>query len=380
MPNAEDVGAVSIHGGSVMQGNIDMNGKIIYNVPKPNGWGDVANKGYVDDALNNLTADDVDALPIGGGVMNGALNMNSQPLWGLANPTGYDQPVTYRMHLDDLATKAPNIGKGTYTGDVNIVGDNGVPVNSVLFASQAANLPSGHQWGVLETWQPQSGAILQRFSSSDGGVFWREYFNNDISSDWHIGWQRLDNKECAPAGFGLGGEGTYIANCNIFKSGFYRFDVAENAPFAYGTMIVSGRYSNNCNQIAICNAGSDRGVIAVRQYTGSSTDVWEYINPRMENGVEYRTTERYEGKPVYTKKVDTGALTNGGYFTYASDATRAIRSAVTVDNYLLPHYVSGTDFSGQYSKWYDFAGNQFQGFFGSAYSKVIYRIQVWYIK
>lgn len=36
----------------------------------------------------------------------------------------------------------------------------------------------------------------------------------------------------------------------------------------------------------------------------------EWINPPLELGVEYRTTERYFGKPVYVKLVDFGALPN----------------------------------------------------------------------
>lgn len=34
----------------------------------------------------------------------------------------------------------------------------------------------------------------------------------------------------------------------------------------------------------------------------------EWINPPMAAGVEYRTTERYHGKPVYVKTVPTGAM------------------------------------------------------------------------
>lgn len=39
-------------------------------------------------------------------------------------------------------------------------------------------------------------------------------------------------------------------------------------------------------------------------------DPLEYINPPMQLGVEYRTTERYLGKPVYCKLVNFGALPN----------------------------------------------------------------------
>lgn len=37
---------------------------------------------------------------------------------------------------------------------------------------------------------------------------------------------------------------------------------------------------------------------------------WEYENPPMQLGVEYRTTERYLGKPVYVRLVNFGALGN----------------------------------------------------------------------
>lgn len=37
---------------------------------------------------------------------------------------------------------------------------------------------------------------------------------------------------------------------------------------------------------------------------------YEYLNPPMQLGVEYRTTERYLGKPVYCKLVNFGALPN----------------------------------------------------------------------
>lgn len=36
----------------------------------------------------------------------------------------------------------------------------------------------------------------------------------------------------------------------------------------------------------------------------------EWVNPPMLVGVEYRTTERYDGKPVYVKVVDYGTLPN----------------------------------------------------------------------
>ena len=41
--------------------------------------------------------------------------------------------------------------------------------------------------------------------------------------------------------------------------------------------------------------------------------VVEWFNPPMQLGVEYRTTERYHGKPVYAKDVDCGVAPETGY-------------------------------------------------------------------
>ena len=67
------------------------------------------------------------------------------------------------------------------------------------------------------------------------------------------------------------------------------------------------------------------GVIkAVRYYTNTQVlewnrliyntvwSSWDWVNPPMVPGVEYRTTERWQGKPIYTKLIDCGALPSVG--------------------------------------------------------------------
>ena len=49
----------------------------------------------------------------------------------------------------------------------------------------------------------------------------------------------------------------------------------------------------------------------------------EWINPPMILGVEYRTTERWNGEPVYTMAINFGALPNSG--------TRSVESVVNAD-------------------------------------------------
>lgn len=38
---------------------------------------------------------------------------------------------------------------------------------------------------------------------------------------------------------------------------------------------------------------------------------WQFVNPPMELGVEYRTTQRWNGKPLYKKLVSLGSVSNG---------------------------------------------------------------------
>lgn len=48
---------------------------------------------------------------------------------------------------------------------------------------------------------------------------------------------------------------------------------------------------------------------------------WEYANPPMLVGVEYRTTERFFGKPVYVRVCDFGSMPNAGLREVAFDFT-----------------------------------------------------------
>lgn len=54
--------------------------------------------------------------------------------------------------------------------------------------------------------------------------------------------------------------------------------------------------------------------IAVKQKLNGVWAPWEYVNPPMILGVEYRTTERHLGKPVYVQRISfNGALPANGY-------------------------------------------------------------------
>jgi hypothetical protein len=53
---------------------------------------------------------------------------------------------------------------------------------------------------------------------------------------------------------------------------------------------------------------SRHGCLCVRTIYGSTIFPWEWVNPPMKSGVEYRTTERFWERPVYYKIVDCGQI------------------------------------------------------------------------
>ena len=155
--------------------------------------------------------------------------------------------------------------------------------------------------------------IIAKDANDDGNVEFEGYFG--FIDEEHV--ESRNNPHgvtaaqvgAAPAGYGLGEKtARVVIDANTATAnGFYAMsgDSAINTPalistFKYGTLLVEVRYSNTIHQTIRYGAHS-----AVRHSIdgGTSWTEWEYVNPDMRLGVEYRTTERYEGKPVYTQLV-----------------------------------------------------------------------------
>ncbi len=78
--------------------------------------------------------------------------------------------------------------------------------------------------------------------------------------------------------------------------------------------------------------------------------VVEWFNPPMELGVEYRTTERYLGKPVYVMAVDFGAMPNNTVkIVPFGDSTTRVISAHGIMNggYVIPGCTGASDYPSQ---------------------------------
>lgn len=108
----------------------------------------------------------------------------------------------------------------------------------------------------------------------------------------------------APDGFGLGTKCTNVESLDTINvNGWYAFigDIApDNAGWWVAFYTMSGSMGN---LLAFKN-----GFIAQKKKYYDTWGDWEWLNPPMQIGVEYRTTERFNGKPVYAQLVNCGAL------------------------------------------------------------------------
>jgi len=106
----------------------------------------------------------------------------------------------------------------------------------------------------------------------------------------------------------------------------------------------------------------------------------EWINPPLVLGTEYRTSERWNNKPVYTKLVDCGTVTNGTTVTFTEESIHTIRFAGFTLAGALPILLED-HFSGNWKLWCFVKDNEVEIYMGSMYpsGERVY-IQVWYIK
>ena len=133
----------------------------------------------------------------------------------------------------------------------------------------------------------------------------------------------LQNK--APAGYGLGSISKFISSSDdlndVVYDGWYYFDAPPiNAPLldgvnavGYSSMLVSNRDpSLYVTQEIFCYASWEAFNCVLRRCRiNGEWKPWEWVNPPMMLNTEYRTTERYLGKPVYVKLLDCGLLVKG---------------------------------------------------------------------
>ena len=173
--------------------------------------------------------------------------------------------------------------------------------------------------------------------------------------------QEIDDAVTRAIGYGLGGNSKNVTDWNNEKTNGWVRDSGgtegKHSPFVglFSVGLISD-YSSGEDAFQLAFARDQfkktRTYIKFRAYNSDDKvwGEWEWVNPPMKLGKEYRTTERYLGKPVYVKLVDCGALPNATYkdVQFAGSEARPISvscmSGATACTATLPTMASGGAF------------------------------------
>lgn len=122
-----------------------------------------------------------------------------------------------------------------------------------------------------------------------------------------------------------------IADLGLNNSGMYLFMRGNNAHrltmlHIYGatssttSYLNYGCYAYTTNQVIWYLGERQNATYTDCRYRTAADGEIEWINPPMVLATEYRTTERYNGKPVYTKAISFGSLPNASVSAVAHNA------------------------------------------------------------
>jgi hypothetical protein len=150
----------------------------------------------------------------------------------------------------------------------------------------------------------------------------------------------------APAGYGLGE--SYCKRVNsvedITKSGYYIVWLdRNNGEPVHGNFTFYALADASYNNVHLqCKAA---GGYLHRDKWDGTWQPWEWVNPPMVLGTEYRTTERFNGKAVYAKLFDIGELPTNSYKKVAHGLTKtavvSLYGASTNGKYHFPSSYTG---------------------------------------
>jgi len=242
--------------------------------------------------------------------------------------------------FDQFGAKMGN-GLAAYTGS----GSNGIDPNTTLEGLCLTSHGNGPQ-GVGNAYYIQT--VFYNTKSTDanraqlafpynktGPIYHRYYFGGA----WSAWAAPLPSPDCADLDTALtpGMYGVKSTTANL-----------PETRFGYATLLVQKSGGNSIFQTLTEGAFTGNFVQMVRYSNtgGSSWHPWCWVNPPMVSGVEYRTTELFANKAVYTKLVELGALPNAVTKAVAHNVavTQLLRvSGVTSAGTAIP-YRSGASF------------------------------------
>ena len=292
------------------------------------------------------TAEEVGAVSKSGDTLTGSLTVEAQPSGG----QGYNIKKTVNSVLEELklyinAAGLPSVGFHEGGTEVNRMVMNR---NSTMFI-KPVDISSGG------TGATTAAAALANLGAAPAGYGYGGQAveigaglindENALSSALEAVYSEMKSKETKLIRFS-----GYPSSSNYNWFGFL-FKSSENN----GSMVVHSAYT--------------QGTLLTKTKVGGTWQPLEYLNPPMAAGVEYRTTERWGGTPVYTKLL---------VCTTASDVV----GNTTID---FPHGVNNIDVASAridittfYNK-YD-TSNGVSSAWVFPYYSLIYNSQSWYIE
>lgn len=148
---------------------------------------------------------------------------------------------------------------------------------------------------------------------------------------------------CAPAGYGLGGAAIKTISSaaeldTATRNGWYRYDCVGslicNVPFNYASLYVLNRAEDSGVWQELRPANTTATRIVRTMHDDGTWGEWEVENPPVETGVEYRTTERYMGKPVYVRLVDCDGCPGAESKTIAHNEAGVVDKVISAQGQL----------------------------------------------
>ena len=180
----------------------------------------------------------------------------------------------------------------------------------------------GHQsnrwWMLVKAYGNGAYFVTQELHTFQSGVGYK-FERHKINGTWGA-WTETTPSVFAPAGYGLGPAKSLTSadDINTLKgNGWYHWHSSSkpaNIPTLPGTYYMSHLrvWGNDggccCQEIMDMTDSGLRGAKVQRTIYGDTAYDWEWVNPPMVKDVEYRTTERINGKAVYKKNDGTNIL------------------------------------------------------------------------
>ena len=201
-------------------------------------------------------------------------------------------------------------GYGVGSDSKVVSGDmNNAIIGGVYYYGNVANRPTDSA-GVVFVKNRSDAQIFQTATDIYGLSAERIRQSNGAWSDW----VQCDPSAFAPSGYGLGVETAekIISDYNTaVRNGWYRVDGnASNAPWTFSSWMRVDAYNENYLVQTVYNEAD--GCRVAQRLKQKTWGEWEWVNPPMLLGVEYRTTERENGNAIYVKEIKYGKGPSGG--------------------------------------------------------------------